>query len=91
MCLHDTDGMTGAIREATRVLQPSGPWPWPSRTRSTPPPTFPPGLSASMVITSYLDAAPADWTLDRDGLQVRFHSEHRPLGAYASALASAAC
>ena len=43
------------------------------------------------MIDAYLDAAPADWTLDRDGLQVHFHSEHRPLEAYAAALARAAC
>jgi SAM-dependent methyltransferase len=90
MCLHDTDGMTDAIREAARVLQPGGRLavaiPHPLNTAADAS-----GLDsdASMVITSYLDAAPADWTLDRDGVQVHFHSEHRPIGAYAAALTSA--
>ena len=44
---------------------------------------------ASMVITSYLDSGPADWTVERDGISVHFHSEHRPLEAYAAALTSA--
>jgi hypothetical protein len=34
---------------------------------------------------SYLDAAPADWVLDREGITVTFHSEHRPLEAYSRA------
>jgi hypothetical protein len=82
--------MTDAVREAARVLQPGGRLgvaiPHPVNTAAD---VFGQDSAESMVITSYLDTAPADWTLDRDGLQVHFHSEHRPLGAYASALTSA--
>ena len=65
MCLHDIDGMAGAIREAARVLQPGGRLavaiPHPLNTAAD---VSGQDSGASMVITSYLDAAPADWTLD---------------------------
>jgi SAM-dependent methyltransferase len=90
MCLHDMDRMPDAVREAARVLQPGGRLavaiPHPVNTAGDLTSHEP---EAGQVIASYLDSGPADWTLDRDGLQVRFHSEHRPLEAYATALAGA--
>jgi hypothetical protein len=38
---------------------------------------------------SYLDAGPSDFTLERDGTRLTFHSEHRPLEAYSRALEDA--
>ena len=90
MCLHDMDRMPDAVREAARVLRPGGRLavaiPHPVNTAGDLTSQEP---DAAQVIDAYLDAAPADWTLDRDGLQVHFHSEHRPLEAYAAALAGA--
>jgi len=90
MCLHDMDRMPDAVREAARVLRPGGRLavaiPHPVSTAGDLTSQEP---DAAQVIDAYLDAAPADWTLDRDGLQVHFHSEHRPLEAYAAALAGA--
>ena len=42
-----------------------------------------------MIDGSYLDQARADWVADRDGLQLTFHSEHRPIEAYSRALEAA--
>ncbi len=38
---------------------------------------------------SYLDVAPADWVADWGGIQLTFHSEHRPIEAYSRALEAA--
>ena len=38
---------------------------------------------------SYLDAGPSDFTVERDGGRLTFHSEHRPLEAYSRALEDA--
>ena len=46
--------------------------------------------AAPFVITSsYLDPAPSMTTIDRDGIRLTFHSEHRPLESYIQALAAA--
>ena len=37
----------------------------------------------------YLDAAPADWVVRPSGIQLTFHSEHRPIEAYSRALEAA--
>jgi SAM-dependent methyltransferase len=91
MCLHDIDRMADAVREAGRVLAPGGrlalaiPHPVSTASENT---SHDP--DAPLVIAgSYLDAHPADWTLDRGGVRVHFHSEHRPLEAYAAALTAA--
>src|SRR6266702_3035677 len=84
MCLHDIDRMPSAVAEAARVLEPGG-----RLCAAIPHPVnsagdfHGPGPDAPFLIGgSYLDAAPADWTLDRDGITMTFHSEHRPLEAY---------
>src|SRR5260370_5842223 len=38
---------------------------------------------------SYLDSGPADWVADWGGIQMTFHSEHRPVEAYSRALEAA--
>jgi hypothetical protein len=35
------------------------------------------------------DTAPADWVADWGGIQLAFHSEHRPIEAYSRALETA--
>ena len=42
-----------------------------------------------MIEGSYLDTAPADWVADWGGIQLTFHSEHRPIEAYSRALEAA--
>jgi SAM-dependent methyltransferase len=91
MCLHDVDGMPDAIREAARVLQPGG-----RLAAAIPHPVNTAGdLTSSdtdtqlLIAGSYLDSGPADWTAEKNGISVHFHSEHRPLEAYAAALTTA--
>lgn len=91
MCLHDMDQMPRAVAEAARVLERGG--------RLCAAIVHPvnsagdfqgPDADAPFLIEgSYLDAAPADWVLDRDGITMTFHSEHRPLEAYSRALEAA--
>jgi len=92
MCLHDMDQMPLAVAEAARVLEPGG-----RLCAAIPHPVNSAGgfqgrgADAPFLIEgSYLDAAPADWILDRDGITLTFHSEHRPLEAYSRALEAAA-
>ncbi len=91
MCLHDIDRMPAAVAEAARVLEAGGrlcaaiPHPVSSAGRFS-------GRDADapfLIEGSYLDAAPADWVADRDGVTMTFHSEHRPLEAYSRALEAA--
>lgn len=91
MCLHDMDRMPEAIREAARVLQPGG-----RLAVAIPHPVNTAGdltgqtTDAQLLIArSYLDTGPADWIPEKNGISVHFHSEHRPLEAYAAALTSA--
>jgi SAM-dependent methyltransferase len=91
MCLHDIDAMPPAVAEAARVLEPAGrmcvaiPHPINSagsfRDRDEAAPFVIPG--------SYLDPAPLRTVLDRGGVRLTFHSEHRPLEAYMRALEAA--
>jgi SAM-dependent methyltransferase len=93
MCLHDIDDMPGAVAEASRVLRPGG-----RLCASIPHPLSTAGSfggsrdpAAPFVIAgSYLDVSPSNWTTDRGGIRLTFHSEHRPLEAYFQALADAA-
>jgi SAM-dependent methyltransferase len=91
MCLHDIDGMPEAVREVARVLAPSG-WlcaaiPHPINTAGCFQDRDP---AAPFVITgSYLDPAPSAMVVDRGGIRLTFHSEHRPLEAYFRALETA--
>ena len=91
MCLHDMDRMPQAVAEAGRVLEPGGrlcaviPHPVNSagsfRGREA--------AAPFLIEGSYLDTAPADWVLDRRGIRMTFHSEHRPIEAYSRALQAA--
>jgi SAM-dependent methyltransferase len=91
MCLHDMDRMPEAVAEAARVLEPGG-----RLCASIPHPVNSAGAfqgrdgdAPFLIEGSYLDTAPADWVADRDGIQLTFHSEHRPIEAYSRALESA--
>jgi len=88
MCLHDIDDMPQAVAEIARVLTRSGRLcaaiPHPINTAGS---FQRRGADAPFVISgSYLQAAPLRMVADRDGIRLTFHSEHRPLGAYAQAL-----
>jgi SAM-dependent methyltransferase len=91
MCLQDIDDVPRAVAEAGRVLRPGG-----RLCAAIPHPVNTAGsfqgreATAPFVITgSYLDVAPSNWTIDRDGIRLTFHSEHRPLESYVQALADA--
>jgi SAM-dependent methyltransferase len=88
MCLHDIDAMPEAVAEAARVLRPGG-----RLGIAIPHPLNSAGGfqgradDAPFLITgSYLDPAPTQLVADRDGIQLTFHSEHRPLEVYSLAL-----
>jgi hypothetical protein len=49
----------------------------------------PAGLTPFTIAGSYLDPGPADTVIDRGGVQLIFHSEHRPLESYSRALEAA--
>jgi SAM-dependent methyltransferase len=91
MSLHDMDRMPGAVAEAARVLDHGG-----RLVMAIPHPVNSAGsfqardADAPFTIAgSYLDPGPADWVLDRSGVRLTFHSEHRPLESYGRALESA--
>jgi SAM-dependent methyltransferase len=91
MSLHDMDRMPEAVAEAGRVLERGG-----RLCAAIPHPINSAGsfqardAGAPFVIEgSYLDQARADWVADRDGIQLTFHSEHRPIEAYSRALEAA--
>jgi SAM-dependent methyltransferase len=91
MCLHDIDAMPQAVHEVARVLEPSGQLcaaiPHPINTAGT---FQDRDAAAPFVITgSYLDPAPSAMAIDRGGVRLTFHSEHRPLEAYFRALEAA--
>jgi SAM-dependent methyltransferase len=91
MCLHDIDDMPRAVSELGRVLAPQGRTcvaiPHPINTAGSFENRDP--QSAFVIRGSYLDAAPLRDVVDRDGVRLTFHSEHRPLEAYFRALADA--
>jgi SAM-dependent methyltransferase len=83
--------MPAAVAEAGRVLRPGGrvciaiPHPVNSAggfAGSEPDATF-------VIGGSYLDAAATANVVERDGVRLTFHSEHRPLEAYSRALEDA--
>jgi len=91
MSLHDMDRMPEAVAEAARVLDHGG-----RLVMAIPHPVNSAGsfqardVDAPFTIAgSYLDPGPADWVLDRSGVRLTFHSEHRPLESYSRALESA--
>jgi len=91
MCLHDIDDMPRAVSELARVLAPQG------RTcMAIPHPINSAGWfenrdaqSPFVIDGSYLDTTPMRDVIERDGVRLTFHSEHRPLEAYFRALADA--
>jgi SAM-dependent methyltransferase len=91
MCLHDIDDMPRAVAEVSRVLAPAGrlclaiPHPVSSAgefTQREPDAPF-------MISGSYLDPAPRRMVVERGGIRLTFHSEHRPIEAYTRALEEA--
>jgi SAM-dependent methyltransferase len=88
MCLHDMDQMPRAVAEVGRVLTRGG-----RLCAAIPHPVNSAGSfqaregNAPFVIEgSYLDPGPADSVVERGGIQLTFHSEHRPIEAYSRAL-----
>lgn len=91
MALHDIDQMPQAVAEIARVLEPGG-----RLCLAIVHPLNSAGAfegsdaTAPFVISgSYLDVAPVTNVVDRGGIQLTFHSEHRPLEAYSRALEAA--
>lgn len=91
MSLQDIDDMPGALREAARVLGPSG-----RLCLAIVHPINSAGRfdeeradSPFTIRGSYLAPRRTEDTVERDGLRVTFHSEHRPLEAYVRALEAA--
>lgn len=91
MSLQDVDDFEGAIRESARVLEPGGrlclavvhPLSSAGRFEGE-------GANSPFVIAgSYLDRSYYADNLVRDGLEITFVSEHRPVQAYVDALADA--
>lgn len=91
MSLHDIDDLAGAVREAHRALEPGGrlaiaivhPLNAAGRFESEE------ADSPFVLRGSYLDTYRYADRVERDGLAVTFHSEHRPLEAYFRALEGA--
>ena len=90
MSLQDVDDLSGATREAARVLTPGGKLclaivhPFSSAGSFTER-----AADAAFVVEgSYLDESRTDATFERGGLAMRFVSKHRPLETYFDALAS---
>ena len=88
MSLHDIDAMPAAVREVARVLEPGGRLclaivhPINSAGRFEQP-----AADARFVIEGdYLRAFPYADTVERAGMTMTFHSQHRPLEAYFMAL-----
>lgn len=90
MSLHDVDDLEGAVEDASRVLVPGGRLclaivhPINSAGKFE---GEPHELHAPFVIRgSYLERFGYVDDIERDGLAMTFHSEHRPLEAYSRAL-----
>jgi SAM-dependent methyltransferase len=91
MSLQDIDGMEAALRESARVLEPSGRLCLAVVHPINSAGSFDgsDGDSPFVVEGSYLDRSYYADELRRGGLDITFVSEHRPLQAYADALADA--
>lgn len=88
MTLHDIDEMPQAVAEIARVLEPGGRLCMaivhPLNSAGD---FLDSGATAPFVISgSYLEPAPVTMTVDRGGIQMTFHSEHRSLETYSRAL-----
>jgi SAM-dependent methyltransferase len=91
MVLHDVDNLVGAAAEIARVLESNG-----RLCAAIVHPLNSAGEfegsdgDAPFVISgSYADAFPVSDVVDRDGVRLTFHSEHRPLEVYSRALEAA--
>jgi len=91
MCLHDFDEMPGAVAEIARVLEPAG-----RLCLAIPHPVNSAGSFRSrepdapfVIKGSYMAPMRMRDTVERDGVRLTFHSEHRPLEAYARATEAA--
>ncbi|MGH3074119.1 MAG: class I SAM-dependent methyltransferase [Gaiellales bacterium] len=91
MSLQDISDMEGAVRESARVLEPGGRLCLAIVHPLNSAGLFDGGDADSPFVTegSYLDRSYYADELRRDGLDITFVSEHRPLQAYADALADA--
>src|SRR5215204_1729460 len=91
MALQDVDDLGGAVHEAARVLVSGGslciaivhPLNSAGRFESEEP------ESAFVIRSSYLDHFRYSDEIERDGLPMTFHSEHRPMETYSHALEDA--
>lgn len=91
MTLHDIDMMPRAVAEVARVLEPGGRFcmaivhplnsagAFQDRDKNAP----------FVISGSYMDPAPVTMVVDRGGIRMTFHSEHRPLETYSRALEAA--
>lgn len=88
MTLHDIDRMPRAMAEIARVLERGGRFCMAIVHPLNSAGAFQGGdATAPFVITgSYMGPAPVTTAVDRGGIQMTFHSEHRPLEAYCRAL-----
>jgi SAM-dependent methyltransferase len=91
MVLHDTDDLTGAVREAARVLAPGGRLCLAIVHPINSAGTFEePGPDGPFVLRrSYFAPHRFADRCERDGHAMTFHGLHRPLEAYVAALADA--
>jgi SAM-dependent methyltransferase len=90
MSLQDIDDLTGALREAARVLAPGGRFCFAIVHPVNSAGAFAErAADAPFVIEgSYLDESRTDDTFERDGLAMRFVSRHVPLETYVEELAA---
>ncbi len=88
MSLMDIDDLSGAVRETARVLSPRGCFLLFDRPPDQLCRAFEGDTSASpfVIEASYLGERRYTDFLERDGLEMTFHSVHRPLETYARAL-----
>lgn len=91
MMLHDVDRMPEAVAEIGRVLAPGGVLCMaivhPLNSAGSFPDKAPDG--PFVIAGSYLEQAPLEMVVERGGIRVTFHSEHRPLESYSRALEAA--
>jgi SAM-dependent methyltransferase len=91
MSLHDIDAMASVVQEVGRVLEPGGRF----CVAIVHPINSAGGFESEhadarfIIMGDYLKAHPYSETVERDGLAMAFHSEHRPLEAYFLALEEA--
>jgi ubiquinone/menaquinone biosynthesis C-methylase UbiE len=91
MTLHDMDRMPRAVAETARVLVPGGRLCLAIVHPLNSAGAFPnKDASAPFVISgSYLESAPTSFVVDRAGIRMTFHSEHRSVETYSRALEAA--